>query len=250
MSEPNNRFSGKVAVVTGGSRGIGKAIVSEFAAQGATVYFTYHRHEEAAEETANAFGAHKILCPQSNAGLIDATARDISAREGRIDILVNNAGITDDQYLMLMPHESWLKVLDTNVNGAFRWSKAVCGAMISARKGAIVNIASIAGMVGIAGQTNYAASKGALLALTRAMAAELGPKGIRVNAVAPGFIATDMTARMPRQIKQENQQRILLKRFGTPEEVARAVAFIASDDASYIVGQTIVIDGGLSAAVA
>ena len=250
MSETNSRFSGKVAVVTGGSRGIGRAIVSEFATQGATVYFTYHRHEEAARETAGSFGAHAIHCPQSNAELIDATVRDIAAREGTIDILVNNAGITEDQFLMLMPQESWLKVLDTNVSGAFRWSKAVCGAMLSARKGVIVNIASIAGLVGIAGQTNYAASKGALLSLTRAMAAELGPKGVRVNAVVPGFIATDMTARMPRQIKQENQQRILLKRFGTPEEVAKAVAFMASDDASYIVGQTIVIDGGLSAAVA
>ena len=244
-----NQFEGKVAIVTGGSRGIGRAVVQELSHHGARVYFTYHRHEEAAEETAQASGASKINCPQADGGAIDAAIESILAREGRIDILVNNAGITDDQFLMLMPQESWQKVMDTNINGAFRWAKAVSRPMIAAKQGAIVNIASVSGLMGIAGQTNYAASKGAVLAFSRALAAELGPKGIRVNAVVPGFIETDMTAKMPRQIKQNNLSRILLKRFGTPAEVAEAVAFLVSDSASYIVGQTIVIDGGLTTTV-
>jgi 3-oxoacyl-[acyl-carrier protein] reductase len=239
-----------VVCVTGGSGGIGRAITADFALKGATVYFTYHAHEEDAEQTQRQSGAHKMLCPQSDLKAIEKTVEAIYSREGTIDVLVNNAGITSDQYLMLMPEEDWQRVLDTNMSGAFRWSKAVSRPMLSSGKGVIINIASISGMVGIAGQSNYAASKGALLAFTRSLAAELGPKGIRVNAVVPGFIDTDMTAKMPRQIKQQNRDRILLKRFGTPQEVAGVVSFLASDAASYIVGQTIVVDGGLSSTVA
>ena len=146
-----------------------------------------------------------------------------------------------------IPAEDWNKVIDTNLNGAYRWTKAVSRAMITAKKGVIVNLASIAGLIGTPGQTNYAASKGGLLAFTRSLAAELGPKGIRVNAVVPGFIETDMTAVMPRQIKTQNMERILVKRFGKPEEVAQAVLFLSSEASSYIVGQSIVVDGGLSA---
>jgi 3-oxoacyl-[acyl-carrier protein] reductase len=242
-------FTNKVALVTGGSRGIGKAVVEELRRRNATVYFTYHRHEEAAEQTAQTSGGKKILCSQADAVAIDNAVASILQNEGRIDILVNNAGITSDQYLMMMPAEEWDKVLDTNINGAFRFAKAVSRPMMNAKQGVIVNVASVSGLVGIGGQTNYAASKGALLAFSRSLAAELGPRGIRVNAVVPGFIETDMTAKMPRQIKQQNVARILAKRFGTPQEVAAVVAFLASDESSYIMGQSIVIDGGLTATV-
>jgi 3-oxoacyl-[acyl-carrier protein] reductase len=242
-------FTDKVALVTGGSRGIGRAIVEDLRRRGATVYFTYHRHEEAALQTADTTGAKKILCSQADATTIDATVETIVRNEGRLDVLVNNAGITSDQYLMMMPVDEWNRVIDTNLNGAFRFAKAVVRPMMNARQGAIINIASVSGLVGIGGQTNYAASKGALLAFSRSLAAELGTKGIRVNAVVPGFIETDMTAAMPRQIKQQNMARILAKRFGTPQEVAAVVAFLASDESSYIIGQSIVVDGGLTATV-
>ncbi|HUI93428.1 MAG TPA: 3-oxoacyl-ACP reductase FabG [Chitinivibrionales bacterium] len=243
-------FSDKIALVTGGSRGIGRAVVEEFRKRNAKVYFTYHRHEEAAQDTARKTGAQKILCPQADGDAIGNAVEGIVKADGRIDILVNNAGITSDQYLMMMPFDEWNKVLDTNLNGAWRFVKAAVRPMMNAQKGVIVNIASVSGMVGIGGQTNYSASKGALLAFTRSLAAELGPRGIRVNAVVPGFIETDMTAKMPRQIKQQNLGRILVKRFGTPAEVAAAVAFLSSDESSYITGQSLVVDGGLTATVA
>jgi 3-oxoacyl-[acyl-carrier protein] reductase len=148
---------------------------------------------------------------------------------------------------MLLPVADWMKVMDTNINGAFRWSKAVIRSMLMVRRGAIINVSSISGLVGVAGQTNYAASKGAIISFSRALAAEVGAKGIRVNTVVPGFIETDMTARIPRDIKRRNLDRIPLKRFGQPDEVAGAVLFLASDIASYIMGQTLVIDGGLTA---
>jgi len=239
-------FTDKIVVVTGGSRGIGRAIVADFSRLGATVYFSYHVHEDAALETERLYGAKKIKCAQSDPRRINAAVDDICAGHGKIDVLINNAGITSDQFLMMMPAEDWNKVLDINLNGAFRWSKAITRPMLSAGKGVIINIASISACIGIRGQTNYAASKGALLAFSRSLAAELGPKGVRVNAVVPGFIDTDMTAKMPRHIKRQNIEKILLKRFGHAEEVADAVSFLASDRASYIVGQTIVVDGGLS----
>lgn len=246
----NRPFENKVVVVTGGSRGIGRAIVERFAAQGARVFFTYHQHEEPAQEVAAACGAEKIQCAQGDAAAIDAAVQHVVATAGKLDVLVNNAGITRDNWLMLMPADDWNKVLDTNLTGAFRWCKAVSRVMLGARSGVIINIASISGLAGVAGQTNYCASKGALLAFSRALAAELGVRGIRVNAVVPGFIETDMTAKVPKPIRDQNLQRILLKRFGKPAEVAGAVTFLASDDASYIMGQTIVVDGGLTAAVA
>jgi 3-oxoacyl-[acyl-carrier protein] reductase len=244
------QFEEKIVIVTGGSRGIGRAIVERFAALGARVFFTYHQHEGEAQEVAAGCGAEKILCPQADAAAIDAAVGHVVAVAGKIDVLVNNAGITRDNWLMLMPADDWNKVLDTNVGGAFRWCKAVSRVMMGARAGAIVNIASISGLMGVAGQTNYCASKGALLAFSRALAAELGGRGIRVNTVVPGFIDTDMTAKVPKPSRDQSLQRILLKRLGKPAEVAAAVTFLASEDASYIVGQTIVIDGGLTAAVA
>ena len=246
----NRPFKNKVVVVTGGSRGIGRAIVERFAALGARVFFTYHQREDQAQEVAAACGAEKLRCPQADAAAIDAAVEHVVAAAGTIDVLVNNAGITRDNWLMLMPQADWDNVLDTNVSGAFRWCKAVSRVMLGARAGVIINIASISGLMGVAGQTSYCASKGALLAFSRALAAELGARGIRVNAVVPGFIDTDMTAKIPKPIRDQNLQRILVKRFGKPAEVASAVTFLASDDAAYIVGQTLVVDGGLTSTVA
>jgi len=188
-----------------------------------------------------------IQCSQTDADAIAAAVEQVLAAAGRLDILVNNAGITADMFLMLMPEADWSRVLDTNLNGVFRWCKAVTRPMLGARRGVIINLASIAGLVGVMGQTNYAASKGALLAFTRALAAELGRKNIRVNAVVPGFIETDMSATVPALIQERHRERILLKRFGRPQEVAAVVAFLASDAAAYIAGQAIVVDGGLTA---
>jgi 3-oxoacyl-[acyl-carrier protein] reductase len=241
---------GRVAIVTGGSRGIGRAIVERFAAQGARVFFTYHQHGEQAGQVAAASGAEPIQCSQTDPEAIDAAVARVLGAAGKVDVLVNNAGITRDQFLMLMPAEDWNKVIDTNVSGAFRWCKAVSRPMIGARSGVILNVASVSGLVGVPGQTNYAASKGALLAFTRSLAAEVGSRGIRVNSVVPGFIETDMTAKLPRQIKERSLERIVMKRFGQPAEVAAVVVFLASDSASYITGQMVVVDGGLTATAA
>ncbi len=247
-------LQGHVALVTGGSRGIGRACVKELAAKGAHVGFTYVRQEKAAAEVVDqvkeAGGrAWAIPCDSSDTQAVNTTIEKLITDHGKLDILVLNAGITRDQYLMLMSEEEFVQVLDTNLTGAFRFAKAACRPMMVQRSGAIVTISSVASMFGIAGQANYCASKGGLVAFTRALAAELAPKGIRVNAVLPGFIDTEMTARMPRQIKLKSKDQILLKRFGAPEEVAGAVSFLISDAASYIIGQTIVVDGGLTSTV-
>lgn len=240
-------LEGKIAIVTGGSRGIGKAIVEEFCKKKAKVYFTYHKDEESANEVKDLFGAMPIKCSQTDSDCIEQAVALILKDNSKIDILVNNAGITGDQFIMMMTFEQWEKVINTNLNGAYRWSKAVSRSMLSTQSGVVINIASVAGIIGIPGQTNYSASKGGLLAFTRSLAAEFGPKGIRVNAIVPGFIETDMTAVMPRQIKRQSMEKIVLKRFGKPYEVAQVALFLSSDSASYIIGQAIVVDGGLSA---
>ncbi len=244
----NGEFQDRVVIVTGGSRGIGAAIVTRFAGLGAKVFFTYHRNADAAAALAAATGAASLPCSQTDPAAIEKSLAHVMGLHGRIDVLVNNAGITSDQFLMMMPADDWDRVLDTNLSGAFRWSKAVCRPMLMAHRGIIIHISSISGMVGVAGQTNYSASKGGLLAFSRSLAAELGPKGIRVNTVVPGFIETDMTARMPRDVKRQNIERTPLRRLGKPEEIADAVVFLASAEASFIVGQSLVVDGGLTSA--
>jgi 3-oxoacyl-[acyl-carrier protein] reductase len=243
------QLKGKVAIVTGGSRGIGKAVVEELSARGAKVYFTYRKNREAAEEVATANGATAFICDQSDGKAITATVEKIFSEVEQVDILVNNAGITKDQFFAMMPMDDFDKVLNINLGGSVLWCKEISRKMLHAGSGAIVNIASVSGLVGTPGQTNYGTSKGALLAFSRSLAAELAAKNIRVNAVVPGFIETDMTAIMARRIKRQNEDRIAAKRFGKASEVAKTVAFLASDDASYIIGQEIVVDGGLTSTV-
>ncbi|MCP4600953.1 MAG: SDR family oxidoreductase [Proteobacteria bacterium] len=244
-------LEGRIALVTGGSRGIGRAVVSQLAAQGAKVVFTYVREQETAREVEEyvkkAGGcALALQCDSRNSSAVNDTVDKIVSDYDKLDILVLNAGITRDQYLMLMSEDEFSQVIDTNLTGAFRFAKAACRPMMTRKSGAIVTVSSVAAVFGIAGQTNYCASKGGLVALTRALAAELAPKGIRVNAVLPGFIDTEMTARMPRRVKMESIDQILLGRLGTPEEVAGVISFLVSDAAGYIVGQSIVVDGGLT----
>jgi len=237
----------KVAIVTGGSRGIGKKTVELFSAVGARVYFTYNSRQEEAAEIAERTGSVAIQCCQTDRDCILNIVNSTFDKEKKIDILVNNAGITDDQFFAIADITQWYKVLEVNLNGTVYWSKSVCKPMILSGGGSIINVASVSGLVGIPGQTNYSTSKGAILAFTRSLAAELASKNVRVNSVVPGFIETDMTGKMPRDIKKQNLGKIALKRFGKPEEVAKVIAFLASDDSSYITGQKIVVDGGLTA---
>ncbi|MBN1981099.1 MAG: SDR family oxidoreductase [Chitinivibrionales bacterium] len=243
------QFDGMVAVVSGGSRGIGRAVVEELSAGGSRVFFTYNRHEKEAQAVAQSSGAIAIRCDQREPGAVDAAVAEILSGAGQIDILVNNASITADAYCMVMNQEQWDAVLETNCTAAFRWVKNVSRSMISRHCGSIINIASVAALVGGAGQCNYAASKGALLSLSRALAAELGPKGVRVNAVVPGYVATDMTALLPAPQKRFHKSRILLRRFADPQEISHVVCFLASSLSSYIIGQAIVVDGGLTTTV-
>ena len=236
----------KIAIVTGGSRGIGAAIVKRFAAAGAKVYFTYANSESAAHGLASETGASAMRCPQGDPVAITEAVDKIYSENGAIDVLVNNAGITRDGFMMTMPQSSWREVLDTNLDGAFAWTKCAAKKMYAKKSGSIIFVSSVSALVGVAGQANYAASKGALCALARACAAELGAKGIRANAICPGFIETDMTAKIPRDIAARQKERIVLKRFGRPEEVAEAALFLASGASSYITGQTLAIDGGLT----
>jgi 3-oxoacyl-[acyl-carrier protein] reductase len=247
-------LDGRVALVTGGSRGIGRAVVLELARRGARVSFTWLRGEEPAREVEQLAAAEDlevagVQCDSRDTAAVTETVERLVAEREQIDILVSNAGIVRDQYLMLMGEQEFTDVIETNLMGAFRFAKAACRPMMARRSGSIVTVASISAIFGIAGQTNYCASKGGLVAFTRALAAELAPKGVRVNAVLPGFVDTEMTAKIPRQVKRANLERILLGRFGSPEEVAAVVAFLASDESSYIVGQSIVVDGGLTSAV-
>ena len=245
------RWDGSTVLVTGASRGLGRCIAKAFAAEGAFVGLGYHRFDQQAEQTLSEIqktGGSAVLVKAdvSDFGTIDRAIRAFLAQRGGIDVLVNNAAIVDDRPFALMSADSWSAVLQTNLGGVFNCSRAVVRSMMAKGKGAIVNIGSVAGLIASPGQTNYAASKGGIAALTRTLAAELAPKGIRVNSVVPGFLTEGMAQRLDRQLAEERRSHIPLARFGTPEEVVHAVLFLASDDASYITGQQLVVDGGLS----
>jgi len=240
----------RVVLVTGGSRGIGRAIVVRFAALGDTVVLNYRSSVTEAEKVQTdlaASGAEVVLAQAdvADAGQTRRMVDDIVRQHGRIDILVNNAGITRDGLLMLMPEEDWNEVLSVNLNGVFHASRAVASHMIGQRSGAIVNVSSLSGIAGLPGQTNYAAAKGGVISFTRALSKELARFGIRVNAVAPGVIETDIVSSLNEAARKAFLETIPLRRFGTADEVASAVAFLASEDASYITGETLCITGGL-----
>ncbi|MGC8837788.1 MAG: 3-oxoacyl-[acyl-carrier-protein] reductase [Anaerolineae bacterium] len=243
-------LSGKVAIVTGASRGIGRAIALELARRGATVVVNYHTNEAAAQEVVAKIqqAGGRALAVQADVSQFEEARRLVdTATEtfGQVDILVNNAGVTRDTLLLRMSEEDWDVVLDTNLKGAFNCIKAAARTMVRRRFGRIVNITSVAGLAGNVGQANYCAAKAGLIGLTKAAAKELGPRNITVNAVAPGFVETDMTASLPQDLKDTAIRMTPLGRAGTPEDIAQAVAFLASDEAAFITGQVLSVDGGM-----
>jgi 3-oxoacyl-[acyl-carrier protein] reductase len=243
------RFEGRVAIVTGASQGIGEAIARDLAGEGATVVLAdvqLEKLEAVVRSIAESGGrAESHAVDVADLAAVERTVAAVAAAHQRIDHLVNNAGITRDGLLMRMKEEDWDAVLRVNLKGTFNFSKAVLRTMIGARAGRIVNIASVAGLMGNAGQTNYAASKAGVIALARSLAREVGARGITVNAVAPGFIATAMTDRLPDEVKASYLEIIPLKKFGLPKDVSSAVKFLLSDDASYITGQVVSVNGGM-----
>ena len=240
-------LQGEVVLVTGASRGIGAAIAYTLAAQGATVIgtATSDAGAQAIGERLAAAGGHGRRLNVNEAGAIEALVEAVSSEFGNISILVNNAGITRDNLLMRMKDEDWQVILDTNLTSVFRASKAVLRGMMKARKGRIINIASVIGLTGNAGQANYAAAKAGIIAFSKSLAKEIGSRGITVNVVAPGFIATDMTADLPDAAKDAMLGQIALGRLGEPADIANAVAFLASPSASYITGETLHVNGGM-----
>ena len=244
-----SQLANQIAVVTGAGRGIGRAIALKFAAEGADVAIvsrTAVNSEKVAGEI-RALGrkawAHAV--DVADAGGVEAAADKILAECGKVDILVNNAGVTRDGLLMRMSEADWDTVLDTNLKGAFHFTKAFSRSFLKQRSGRIINVASVIGLIGNAGQANYAASKAGLIGFTQSIARELASRGITVNALAPGFIETDMTAELTEEVKAELMKKIPLNRLGRPEDVASAAVFLASPAACYITGQVLTVDGGM-----
>ena len=243
-------LDGKTALVTGASRGIGRAIAIRLASEGAAVAINYAGNVKAAEEVKaviEAAGGRAMLVQAdvADSTAVDAMIKAVIEAFGQIDILVNNAGITRDGLLMRMKEEDWDAVINTNLKGIFHCTKAVSKLMMKKRYGRIVNMASVVGLIGNAGQSNYAAAKAGVVGFSKSMARELASRGITVNMVAPGFIDTDMTAVLPDKVREAMVADIPLGKIGTPENVADAVVFLVSDQASYITGQTINVDGGM-----
>ena len=244
-------LTGKIAVVTGASRGIGRAIALKLASEGAAVIVNYNGSEEKAlevkQEIEAAGGRADICqCDVSDYGKCEGFIAEIIQEYGQIDILVNNAGITRDGLLMKMSEEDFDKVLKTNLKGAFNTIRFASRQMLKQRKGRIINMASVVGVTGNAGQANYAASKAGIIGLTKAAARELASRGVTVNAIAPGFIETDMTKILPEKVKEATVSQIPLGKFGQVEHVAAAAAFLASEEAEYITGQVLHVDGGMA----
>lgn len=239
----------RIALVTGASRGIGKAILHALANAGCRVIGTATSESGAeaisAALTEAGLNGEGLMLNVNDAGQVDAAIEGILARHGRIDILVNNAGITRDNLLMRMKDDEWASILDTNLTSVFRLSRAVLRPMMKARFGRIVSIASVVGVSGNAGQTNYAAAKAGMIGFSKSLAQEVGSRGITVNCVAPGFIDTDMTKALPEAARGKLMERIPLGKLGTPEDIAHAVAYLASDGAAYVTGATLHVNGGM-----
>ncbi len=240
----------QVALVTGGTRGIGKAICLLFALEGARVTANFSKDDRRAENLldearAKGLGIELFKADVTQPHQVKEMVENTSARWGRIDILVNNVGLVRDNFLMMMSEEDWDSLMKTNLTALFHCSKAAIRKMIAQRSGKIVNISSISGILGTSGQTNYAATKGGMISFTKSLAREVGPFNIRVNAVAPGLIESEVVSRMPREKMEAVIKSTSLGRMGKPEEVARAALFLASESASYITGQTIIVDGGI-----
>ena len=245
------KLSGKTALVTGGSRGIGRAVVQTLAREGAQVAFVYQSNAQAAEQLVAELAQENLQVVAYQADVRSKEAADDVVKKvidawGKVDILVNNAGVIRDTLLATMTPEQWHEVIETNLTSVFNFCQAVTRPMMSARYGRIINMSSVASEFGNKGQVNYAASKGGIEGFTKCLATELASRGVTVNAVAPGFIATDMTVAVRNAAEAEIKKRIPVKRLGQPEDIAYAVAFFASDAASYVTGQVLRVDGGLT----
>lgn len=244
------KLEGKVALVTGASRGIGKEIALHLARNGANIVVNYAGNKQLAEQVVKQIKdlgrrAFAVQCNVANSECVTQMVKKTIERLGSLDILVNNAGITKDNLLMRLKEEDWDDVININLKGVFLCTKAVSRQMMRQRSGKIINISSVVGISGNPGQANYVAAKAGVIGLTKTAAKELAPRGITVNAVAPGFITTDMTDELTEDVKNEMLKMIPLARFGEPEDIANTVVFLASDESNYITGQTIQIDGGM-----